>query len=229
MTENETTEYKKTLGQLKDGLSSIVAILNKHREGELWFGIRDDGVAVGINVGEKTIRDISQAIAAHIEPKIYPEIKTVPRDGIDCIRVRFSELLRRIQLIEGWGRGMPLILDNEPKTRFREVAGLFTTDFPRPSFEADYAAKAAAADKTGTITTTTTTTTDATTTATTQLLDIEKEILASIRQNQGITLQALAAKLNLTKDGVRYHIDNLQKRGILRRTGAYKGHWEIMS
>ena len=58
--ENETTEYKKTLGQLKDGIISIVAILNKHGAGELWFGIRDDGIAVGVNVGEKTVRDISQ-------------------------------------------------------------------------------------------------------------------------------------------------------------------------
>ncbi|GHV55110.1 hypothetical protein FACS1894206_09160 [Deltaproteobacteria bacterium] len=400
MTENETIEYKKTLGQLKDGLISIVAILNKHREGELWFGIRDDGVAVGINIGEKTIRDISQAIAAHIEPRIYPEIATVPRDGAQCIRVRFSgidtpyfaygraymrvgdedrqfsagelkrlileknqeslrwdnkpceasledldeakvktfveraglpwdtllnalqkldllqdgklynaallffgkqpigklrcalfggttasfiidrqdyagdileliekaqkyilnnthlgmrleglyrvdvpeiavpavrealinafchrnyhdsdevrvaifkdrveirnpgklfggltieqlrggnvsmrrnpliaDLLRRIQMIEAWGRGMPLILDNEPKTRFREVASLFITDFPRPSFEPDYAAKAATANgeetANDTSMTTTTTTTSTTTTTITQISEVE--------------------------------------------------------
>ncbi len=90
MRENETIEFKKTLGQLKEGLISIASILNKHGEGELWFGVRDDGVAVGINVGEKTIRDISQAIAAHIEPKVFPELSTVTRDGAQCIRVRFS-------------------------------------------------------------------------------------------------------------------------------------------
>ena len=90
MIENETTEFKKTLGQLKDGIISIAAILNKHGEGELWFGVRDDGVPVGVAVGEKTVRDISQAIAAHIEPKIYPEISTEPLDGVQCIRVRFS-------------------------------------------------------------------------------------------------------------------------------------------
>ena len=90
MSENETTEYKKTLGQLKEGIISIVAILNKHGEGDLWFGIRDDGVPVGINVGEKTVRDISQAIAAHVEPRIYPEITTELRGGVQCVRVRFS-------------------------------------------------------------------------------------------------------------------------------------------
>ncbi|MDR2726726.1 MAG: ATP-binding protein, partial [Deltaproteobacteria bacterium] len=90
MFENERMEYKKTLGQLKDGIISIAAILNKHGEGELWFGIRDDGVSVGIHVGEKTVRDISQAIAAHIEPKIFPEITTVTRENTQCIRVRFA-------------------------------------------------------------------------------------------------------------------------------------------
>ncbi|MDL2329656.1 putative DNA binding domain-containing protein, partial [Desulfosarcina sp. OttesenSCG-928-A07] len=88
--ENETVEFKKTLGQLKEGIISISAILNKHGEGELWFGIRDDGIPVGINVGAKTIRDISQAIAAHIDPKIYPEITTHGVDGMQCIKVVFS-------------------------------------------------------------------------------------------------------------------------------------------
>ena len=87
---NETTEFKKTLGKLKEGIISIAAILNKHGEGELWFGVRDDGVPVGVEVGEKTVRDISQAIAAHIEPKIYPEISTERLEGAQCIRVRFS-------------------------------------------------------------------------------------------------------------------------------------------
>lgn len=90
MRENETMEFKKTLGQLKEGIISIASILNKHGEGELWFGIRDDGIPVGVNVGAKTIRDISQAVAAHIEPKIYPEITTEMVEGTQCIRVLFS-------------------------------------------------------------------------------------------------------------------------------------------
>ena len=450
MTENETIEYKKTLGQLKDGIISIASILNKHGEGELWFGIRDDGVAVGINVGEKTIRDISQAIATHIEPKVYPEISTATRENTQCIRVRFSgtdkpyfaygraymrvgdedrqlsakelenifrdknpdvfrwdnkpsnvnvenlatskvkafvkrasltwdtlpnalhkldllqngkpvntalaffakkpivkmrcavfastttatildrqdyegdilelieqgqtyilknihtgmrleglyrvdvpelavhalrealinafchrdyhdpdevrvaifkdrveirnpgklfggltiqqlregnvsmrrnpliaDMLRRIQMIEGWGRGMPLILENEPKTQFEEIAHIFIASFPRPSFEPGYAENAAAADK-GSAATTTTTTTDTTTIATTTFLEAEKRILAAIQHNQKITLKELADALGMTKDGVRYHTDNLKNKGRLRRIGTYNGHWEIV-
>ncbi len=90
MTENETTEYKKTLSQLKDGIISISAILNKHGKGDLWFGIRDDGEPLGVDTGEKTVRDISQAIAAHVEPKIYPIITIEELKTKRCVRVRFE-------------------------------------------------------------------------------------------------------------------------------------------
>ena len=81
MKETESVELKKSLAELKDGLNSIAAILNKHGAGELWFGVKSDGVAVGLHVTEKTLRDISQSIAAHIEPKIFPHITTETLNG----------------------------------------------------------------------------------------------------------------------------------------------------
>jgi ATP-dependent DNA helicase RecG len=56
---------------------SIVAILNKHGKGELYFGINDKGVVVGQDVSAKTLRDISQKIDEQIEPKIYTHIDKV--------------------------------------------------------------------------------------------------------------------------------------------------------
>lgn len=35
--ETERVEYKKTTGELKEAITSIVAILNKHGSGELYF------------------------------------------------------------------------------------------------------------------------------------------------------------------------------------------------
>jgi ATP-dependent DNA helicase RecG len=64
--ETEHREFKKSLAELKAGLISIASILNKHGRGELWFGIRNDGKAVGLDATDKTLRDVSQAIAAHI-------------------------------------------------------------------------------------------------------------------------------------------------------------------
>jgi predicted HTH transcriptional regulator len=151
---------------------------------------------------------------------------------------------------------MPLILENEPNVRFREVAAFFITDFPRPSAEPDYVDKIIAAEKgaalhlaqangsgdttTGITSTTTSTTTPITSTTTsttgtttsttpaTAANEAESKILAAVRLNPSITLKALAEELELTRGGVRYHTDNLQKRGILRRSGSYKGHWEII-
>ena len=75
--ETETLEFKKSTGELKEGIVSIGAILNKHQKGELYFGVRPDGTPIGQEISEKTLRDISQAISNHIEPQIFPEIQRV--------------------------------------------------------------------------------------------------------------------------------------------------------
>ena len=90
MIESETREFKKGLSELKEGLVSVAAVLNKHGEGELWFGIRNDGEAAGLDVNEKTLRDVSQAIVAHIEPRIYPQITARTFQGAKCIHIAFA-------------------------------------------------------------------------------------------------------------------------------------------
>lgn len=88
--ESEAVELKKSLSELKEGLVSIAAILNKHGAGELWFGVAPSGKPAGLDVTDKTLRDLSQAIAAHIEPKIYPQVSTQTVAGKTCIHIRFD-------------------------------------------------------------------------------------------------------------------------------------------
>ena len=88
--ENEKLEFKKTTAELKEGIISMVAILNKHGSGEMYFGVRNDGNPMGMDISEKTLRDISQAIANHIEPKIYPKITEVFIDDKPCVHIEFS-------------------------------------------------------------------------------------------------------------------------------------------
>ena len=52
-----------------------------------------------------------------------------------------ADLLRRIHLIEAWGRGIPLILEKAPQARFTEIAGVFITEFPRPQAAGDSVTK----------------------------------------------------------------------------------------
>ena len=88
--ESETVELKKSLSELKQGLVSIAAMLNKHHAGTLWFGVRNDGIIIGIDAGEKTLRDLSQSIAAHLEPKIFPHITLESLQAKTCIKVAFK-------------------------------------------------------------------------------------------------------------------------------------------
>ena len=88
--ENEKIEFKRSTAELNEGIISIVAMLNKHNYGELYFGIRNDGTPIGMDISEKTLRDISQAIANHIKPQIYPEIKQVLIEEKNCIHIKFT-------------------------------------------------------------------------------------------------------------------------------------------
>ncbi len=72
--ENKTLELKKSTSELKEAVISIMAMLNEHQRGVLWFGVNNDGIVAGQQVSDKTIRDVSKAIADHVEPRIYPVI-----------------------------------------------------------------------------------------------------------------------------------------------------------
>ncbi|MDR1687787.1 MAG: putative DNA binding domain-containing protein [Clostridiales bacterium] len=85
--ESEKLEFKKTTAELKEGVISTVAMLNKHGSGELFFGIRNDGTVLGQMVTDKTLRDISQAVANHIQPQLFPKIELVYLDDKQCVRV----------------------------------------------------------------------------------------------------------------------------------------------
>lgn len=88
--ESKTLELKKSTSEIKEAVISIVSILNKNQHGELFFGIKNNGVVIGQNVAEKTIRDVSKSIADNIEPKIYPHISHIKTDRKSCIKVRFK-------------------------------------------------------------------------------------------------------------------------------------------
>jgi ATP-dependent DNA helicase RecG len=88
--ESETLELKRSTSELKEAVISIAAILNKHQGGKLYFGIRNNGEVIGQAIGEETLRDVTKAIAAHIEPRIYPKVTHESIEGKTCIMVDFQ-------------------------------------------------------------------------------------------------------------------------------------------
>lgn len=58
--------------------------------------------------------------------------------------------------------------------------------------------------------------------------DKEKEIFELIENNPHLSAEQIADSVGLTRRGVRYHLDNLKKKGRLKRKGHGKGgSWEI--
>ena len=55
------------------------------------------------------------------------------------------------------------------------------------------------------------------------------EVLELVRLNPSFTLEELASELNLSKQGVRYHLDKLKEAGKIRYSGSSRsGHWELI-
>ena len=94
--ETETIEYKKSTGEMKEAMISIAAILNKHKKGVLYFGVKNDGTVIGQVITDESLRKVSQAIGNHITPAIYPEIKAVRIGERECIQVDFEGIVSHI-------------------------------------------------------------------------------------------------------------------------------------
>ena len=86
--ETEFTEFKSSLSQKKRALESLAAMLNKHGEGEVLFGINDQGEAIGVNIGNDTLRKLSVEISENIRPTVLPVITEFEEDEKSIIRVR---------------------------------------------------------------------------------------------------------------------------------------------
>ncbi len=56
-----------------------------------------------------------------------------------------------------------------------------------------------------------------------------QRILVAIEKKPGITRGELAGLLGITSDGVKYHLDSLKRKGLIKRIGGRKeGAWKIM-
>jgi ATP-dependent DNA helicase RecG len=57
----------------------------------------------------------------------------------------------------------------------------------------------------------------------------QQKILLSIQDKPDITRRELAEKVGISSNGVKYHLDKLKNRGVIRHVGATKkGYWEIL-
>lgn len=103
--ETEKVEFKKSTGEIKEGVISIASILNKHGSGKLYFGVKNDGTVIGQEISDTTLRSVSQAIGNHLRPAIYPTIS----------KEQYGE--RTVILVEFEGTQQPYLAYNVPRIR----------------------------------------------------------------------------------------------------------------
>ncbi len=85
--ENEHIEFKKSTGELKEAMISLVSMLNKCGYGTVYFGIKNNGEIVGQQIGALTTQDISREIKIRIKPRVTPKIDILDFDGRKVISV----------------------------------------------------------------------------------------------------------------------------------------------
>ena len=117
-----------------------------------------------------------------------------------------ANLFRRIEMVEAWGRGMPLILKYAPDVVIpqKSVTFLLSPSAVRPSLSRIDAGEAA---------------TQETTQETTQ-----EKIIASLRAEPTLTRKLLAQRLDISEGGVKYHLKKpSRRRGRISACGSDQG------
>lgn len=85
--ESELIEFKRSTAQTPRALESLAAMLNKSGKGKVYFGVSDNGEVVGQLIGNKTMKDLSDAIVNRIKPTVVPTITFENLDGKNIIVV----------------------------------------------------------------------------------------------------------------------------------------------
>jgi ATP-dependent DNA helicase RecG len=145
-----------------------------------------------------------------------------------------AELLRRIQMVETWGRGMRLILAEEPTVQFSEVAHLFISAFSRPSYAGSEKTTEKTTDKTPTPQELERITEERSGKSTGKTLGktpgkTPGKIIKLLKTNPALSIPVLAEKIERSESAIERAIRKLRKNGLLKRVGPAKGgHWEVV-
>ena len=129
-----------------------------------------------------------------------------------------------MKIIEKWGTGIPRLFEaceeyGLPKPELIDFDGDFRVNMYR---------KAESVIGVNGVTTQATQATQGTTQA--ELSEDDKAVLMSIAEDPHITQKEMAAKLDWKIDRVKYYLNKLKRKGIVKRVGtSQNGHWEVLA
>ena len=87
--ETEFYEFKTSLAELDRGIETIAAMLNKHGRADVFYGVSNDGDAIGLKgqIGSETIKKVEQRISEILKPTIVPTIILEDYSGNQVIHI----------------------------------------------------------------------------------------------------------------------------------------------
>jgi len=88
--ESETLEFKESLGEWKEIIQVISAFANT-KGGAILIGINEERKVFGVQIGKRTIEDLTNKIRGNTDPKIFPRILVENLDGEDIITIKVEE------------------------------------------------------------------------------------------------------------------------------------------
>lgn len=125
--ENEETEFKKTVSELREGVISLSSMLNKSGHGIVYFGVKNDGSVFGQPAGENTTTKIANEFKNRLKPAAYPKISVIEADGKSIISV---EAYGEESPYSAYGRYFIRCDDQDLEMSQRELENLFQKKNP---------------------------------------------------------------------------------------------------
>lgn len=61
-----------------------------------------------------------------------------------------------------------------------------------------------------------------------ELTERQREVLDLIRSTPALSAKLLADRLGINHSAVEKHLQALKKKGVLRRVGGTRGHWQVL-
>ena len=55
----------------------------------------------------------------------------------------------------------------------------------------------------------------------------QKEILNIIKKDNKISYRAIAKQIKINDSAVKKHLNILKEKGVLKRVGGTRGHWQV--
>ena len=123
--ESETLEFKKSLSEWKEIVETVSAFSNT-KGGFIIVGLDDNKSLVGITIGKGTIENLTNKILNNTEPKIYPEIEVVSKEGKKLLLIKVEKYPFDVVLAFGRpfkrvGKNTVRISKDEYKRRILEI------------------------------------------------------------------------------------------------------------